>query len=225
LPTNAATDNVSAIAEKRYFRASRAAKLEILNTAHFLGIGAFAARRSPRYSRRTDSELTMMETLEPVDSVPIIFTPPVERQTLTAAGRLVALIIALAALSVLITALLLKPSRDGVGTHLQMGFQRCQFLRTTNLPCPSCGMTTSFSYFAHGNWLASLYTQPGGFVLALLCGAIFWAGLYAAVTASPLQRLIRQIPVAYSVPIILGFFIAAWGWKIFIHLAGMDGWR
>lgn len=159
------------------------------------------------------------------DTVPIIFTPPVERQTLTLGGRMVAIVISLAALSVLIVALLLDPSTSGTGTHVRMGFQRCQFLRTTNLPCPSCGMTTSFSWFAKGHWLVSLYTQPAGFALALTCGALFWAGLYAAVTGSPLHRLLRQVPAMYSVPIILGFFIAAWGWKIFIHLKGMDGWQ
>src|SRR5688572_15818583 len=132
----------------------------------------------------------MTQTLE---QVPIIFTPPVERQTLRPGGRLVALIVALAALSVLVTAFKLTPARNGMGTHQQMGFQRCQFLRTTNLPCPSCGMTTSFSHFAKGNWLASLYVQPGGFLLALTCGAVFWAGLYACVTGSPLQRLLRQV--------------------------------
>jgi hypothetical protein len=163
----------------------------------------------------------MTETSE---NVPIIFTPSVEPQTLSTGGRIVALIIALAALGILVLAVQLKPSRDGRGTHLQMGFQPCQFLRTTNLPCPSCGMTTSFSFFARGNWLASLYVQPGGFVLALACGTLFWAGLYAAITASPLHRLIRQTPGIYSVPIILGFFIAAWGWKILIHLKGIDGW-
>jgi hypothetical protein len=165
----------------------------------------------------------MIETLE--ETVPIIFTPPVERQTLTPGGRVAALMISLAALSVLIIGLQLQPSREGTGTHLQMGLQRCQFLRNTGLPCPSCGMTTSFSWFVRGNWLASLYVQPGGFALALLCGAIFWAALYAAVTASPLHRLLREIPGIYSVPIILGFFIAAWGWKIFIHLKGIDGWH
>jgi hypothetical protein len=158
-------------------------------------------------------------------NVPIIFTPPVERQTLTFGGRVAATIVSLASLSVLVVALMLKPSLDGTGTHLQMGFQRCQFLRTTNLPCPSCGMTTSFTWFAHGHWLASLYVQPAGFALALACGALFWAGLYAAVTGSPLHRLLRQVPGIYSVPIILGFFIATWAWKIFIHLKGIDGWQ
>ncbi|MEA2734980.1 MAG: hypothetical protein QOE14_1431 [Humisphaera sp.] len=162
---------------------------------------------------------------ETADSVPIIFTPPVEPQQVGLGGRLVALIVSLAVLAVLVTGLLLKPSPDGMGTHRQMGFQRCEFLRTTGLPCPSCGMTTSFSWFAKGHWLASLYTQPAGFALALACGAIFWAGLYIFITGSPLHRLARQVPGIYSVPIILGFFIAAWGWKIFIHLKGIDGWR
>jgi len=172
----------------------------------------------------TDAPMT--ETLQEIDrKVPIIFTPPVERQTLPASGRFIALLVALAPLSVLIVASQLPPAPAGTGTHLQMGFQRCEFLRTTGLPCPSCGMTTSFSWFVRGNWLASLYVQPGGFALALLCGAIFWAGMYAAITAAPLHRLLRQIPGIYSVPIILGFFIAAWGWKIFIHLKGIDGWH
>ena len=164
-------------------------------------------------------------TPQPAANVPIIYTPPVERQTLTWGGRLFALAISLVVLSVLVTGLVLKPSPTGMGTHRQMGYHACTFLKTTNLPCPSCGMTTSFSWFARGNWLASLYVQPGGFLLALACGAIFWAGLYAFMTGSPLHRLIRQIPGIYSVPAILGFFIAAWGWKMFIHLKGIDGWR
>ena len=38
--------------------------------------------------------------------------------------------------------------------------------------CPACGMTTSWSYFAKGNWIASISTNAGGFLLALLCIAI-----------------------------------------------------
>jgi hypothetical protein len=194
-----------------------------VDTARFLCIRLFAdggcLRYSPRFAEPARRAPAMTET-----SVPIIFTPPVQRQTVGPGGRLLALLVALAVLAVLVTALLLEPSRNGMGTHRQMGFQSCQFLRTTNLPCPSCGMTTSFSWFAHGNWLASLYTQPGGFVLALACGAIFWAGLYMFITGSPLHRLTKQVPAIYSVPLLLGFFILAWGWKIFVHLKGIDGW-
>jgi len=160
-----------------------------------------------------------------LESVPIIFTPPVERQRLGHGGRVAALIVALAALSVLVIALQLKPSPDGTGTHLQMGFQQCQFLRTTNLPCPSCGMTTSFSYFAHGNFIASFFVQPMGFLLALAFGAGFWACLFMAITAAPLHNLLRQVRMVRFIVLVMGFAIAAWGWKILIHLNGWDGWR
>ena len=164
-------------------------------------------------------------TARPAATVPIIYTPAVHRQTVALAGRLTALAVALAALAVLVVGLLLPPSSTGVGTHRSMGFQRCEFLARTRLPCPSCGMTTSVSHFAKGNWLASLYVQPGGFLVALACGALFWAGLYEFATGSPLHRLVNQVPALYLVPAVLGFFIAAWGWKIFIHLRGAGGWQ
>ena len=242
LPMKVAAHNFNGAKPKGVRRALAARYARIVHAARFLCIGVFADPGSPRiqsvagpaipvaparaWARAPAATVTMTPPSEPqLDAVPIIYTPSVEPQTLTAAGRVFALAVALGALSVLVIAMRLSPSHNGTGTHLQMGFERCQFLRTTNLPCPSCGMTTSFSHFAHGNWLASLYVQPGGFVLALACGAVFWAGLYAAITASPLQRLLRQVPAIYSVTTLLGFFIAAWGWKIFIHLKGVDGWH
>ena len=86
-------------------------------------------------------------------------------------------------------------------------------------------MTTSFSWFVRGNWLASFYVQPMGFLLALASGALFWAGLFIAATGAPVHRLLRQIRGVHWIVAILGFAIAAWGWKIFIHLGHFDGWR
>jgi hypothetical protein len=157
--------------------------------------------------------------------VPIIFTPPVERPVVPAAGRLLALLIAGTAVSLLVIGTMLPPSPAGIGTHRRMGFQACEFERITRLPCPTCGMTTSFSWFVRGNWLASLYVQPMGFALALAAGATFWGGMYIAITGRPIHRLLRQIPGVWLVCGAMGFGIAAWGWKIFIHLNGMDGWR
>jgi hypothetical protein len=158
-------------------------------------------------------------------AVPIIYTPVVRPRTVTPYARFIALLVAAAALAPLVIGLNLRPSADGVGTHLSMGFQRCTFLAQTKLPCPSCGMTTSFAHFVRGQWLASLYVQPGGFALALTCAALFWAALYMAVTGRPIHRLTNQLPGVKGLPIVLGFFILAWGWKIFIHLKGIDGWH
>ena len=157
--------------------------------------------------------------------VPIIFTPSVQRPAVPLTGRLGAAGIALATLTVMVMAVRLPPNPEGVGTHRTMGFARCEFLSRTGLPCPSCGMTTSFAWFVRGNWIASFYVQPMGFVLALLTGAVFWAAVYIAVTGRAIHRLLGQLPTVYLVSALMGFAIAAWAWKIFIHLRGIDGWH
>lgn len=158
-------------------------------------------------------------------AVPIIYTPPAQRQMLSPGGRLAALAVSLACLAVLLVAVELPPSATGEGTHTRMGLQKCEWLQRVGVPCPTCGMTTSFAWFARGNWLASFYVQPMGFLLALLTGGIFWAGLYMALTGGPLQRLLRQIPMNKVLVAMIAFGIIAWGWKIFIYVHGIDGWH
>ncbi len=85
-------------------------------------------------------------------------------------------------------------------------------------------MTTSYAWFARGNFLASFYVQPMGFLLALLTVVAFWMGLYVALTGRAVYRLLARGPSRYYVPGLLVWAIIAWGWKIFIHLHGIDGW-
>ena len=158
-----------------------------------------------------------MPRAQPIE-VPAIYTPAVQRQCVGIKGRIIALVLALTAMAVLVIAVTLPPSGSGVGTHRALGFRACEFLERTRLPCATCGMTTSFSHFVRGQWHRSLYVQPMGFLLALGCGGMVWAGFYIALTGSPLHRLLHQVPALYTVPAIMGFGIAAWGWKIFIHL-------
>ena len=133
--------------------------------------------------------------------------------------------ISAACLTVLIIAARLTPGAAGVATHTELGMQECQFLARTGIPCPSCGMTTSFSLFVRGKILGSFWVQPMGAVLAILTTLSFWAALYIAVTGKPIARLMRTIPSRYYLPPLLAWALVAWGWKIFIHLKGIDGWR
>lgn len=158
-------------------------------------------------------------------SVPKVYAiSPVPRR-LGVVGRGVALLVAGACLGLLVTAATLPPSPAGVGSHQRLGLKQCQFLQTSGLPCPSCGMTTSFAWFVRGNFLASLYVQPMGFVLAVATAMTFWGALYVAITGKPAYLLLGFIPVRYTLLPALLFGVAAWGYKILIHLKGIDGWR
>jgi hypothetical protein len=140
-------------------------------------------------------------------------------------GRLLALGLAIGSLSLLVTAASLTPSAGGFGTHRQLGLAECGFLARTGLPCPACGMTTSFSWFVRGNLAASFYVQPMGMVLAAICGLCVWLAGYVAVTGRPIHRVFKVVPEKYYLIPLLSLAMIGWGWKMYIHLHGIDGWK
>ena len=54
-------------------------------------------------------------------------------------------------------------------THKQLGLPPCRFYEVTHLPCPSCGMTTSFALLVRGDVVNSLRANAAGTLLALFC--------------------------------------------------------
>lgn len=157
-------------------------------------------------------------------AVPTIFAPPARPIRLGLYGRLIALLLAVACGTVIYYALILAPSHSGVGTHRGLGLYACSMLVNYDLPCPTCGMTTSFSWFFRGNLLASAYVQPAGFLLAYTTLLTFLAASYEALTARPVHRMLRIIPIRPLLISCLVLFILGWGWKIGIHRLGIDGW-
>lgn len=138
--------------------------------------------------------------------------------------RLLAAGVAGGCLAVLLVAAWLKPNVHGTGTHTQLGLEACAFKVRTGLPCPSCGFTTAFAYFAHGNLLASVYTQPMGAALAALAAAAVWIGFYVALTGRPVHRLFKLLPSRYYLIPLMTLAVLGWGWKIVLTLTGRDGW-
>jgi hypothetical protein len=157
-------------------------------------------------------------------AVPLIYTREVLPPATGVVTRLVAMAVALGCLAVLATGAWLRPDGHGISTHTQLGLPPCQFEVRTGLPCPSCGFTTSVTYFAHGNVLASVYLQPMGFVIAVGCAAAVWIGSYIALTGRPVHRLAGMLPGRTLVIALTAIALAAWGWKIWIHLSGRDHW-
>ena len=63
----------------------------------------------------------------------------------------------------------LEPDTRGYGTHQQLPFYGypCGLVLTSGLPCPTCGMTTSFSSVMHGDFVSAFKAQPAGAVLCM----------------------------------------------------------
>lgn len=88
--------------------------------------------------------------------------------------RVLLVFLALCFGGILTIAVLLNPyNGDGsakrMETHRELGLPPCTFYKMTDLPCPSCGMTTSFALLMHGDVLNSLRANWTGTILALGC--------------------------------------------------------
>ena len=125
--------------------------------------------------------------------------------------------IAVAALSLLIVASILKPASEGLGTHQQLGLPQCGWISAANMPCPTCGMTTAFSHAADGNLLGSFRAQPMGALLAIATAIAVVVGGWSALSGSTLGPFLAGLFNARVGWMLLAFFIAAWIWKIMVH--------
>ena len=74
----------------------------------------------------------------------------------------------LVVLSVFGVAAWLKPNPNGFGTHQQLGLPPCTIRMIFQVPCPSCGMTTSFANFVRGRWISAIQANAAGFLLAVI---------------------------------------------------------
>jgi len=90
--------------------------------------------------------------------------------------RICLVLIALGLLAVFAVAIYLNPYKDGKvwfeETHRQLGLAPCTFKDMTGLPCPSCGMTSSFALLVRGDLWHSVQANFVGTLLALFCLAV-----------------------------------------------------
>ena len=89
--------------------------------------------------------------------------------------------------TLLITAATLRPSKNGLGTHQQLGLPPCTVRVAFGIPCPSCGMTTSWSHFMRGRWTSSIECNAGGFLLAVVTTIVIVRASIAAIHATPVS--------------------------------------
>lgn len=136
-------------------------------------------------------------------------------------GRLPRILLAVWCLLLIVVlgiAVWLPPDPRGFGTHQGLGLPPCTFRATLNIPCPSCGFTTSFSHFVRGEWILSANANPAGFGLAFLCATqIPWAAV--SCWKGSLWRISRPDRVFIIVlTIVITAMLLVWGYRLIDYL-------
>jgi hypothetical protein len=115
---------------------------------------------------------------------------------------------------VLVIARLLPPSPRGVGTHEQLGLPPCLFLKFTGLPCPSCGLTTSFAHATRLHFYEALTTQPFGLLAFFLTVLLIPLSCYLLYARVPWRRIIQARGANLLVYALLVFYLIGWVYKL-----------
>ena len=111
---------------------------------------------------------------------------------------------------VLVLARVLTPDPSGLGTHVQLGLPPCLFHALTSVPCPACGLTTSFAHMARLEPIAAARAHPLGVPLFLATLVAVPLSLVGAVRAWPLGPTLRALRVREACWVMLAALLSSW---------------
>jgi len=115
-----------------------------------------------------------------------------------------------------------QPDPRGFGSHEQLGLPPCGFALATGLPCPTCGMTTSFAYFVRLRPVDAARANPVGAILFLVVVAAAVGSLFHLVIwRSPAPVLDRLPPVRLLLAGLVGLLLLGWGGMILRAAGGV----
>jgi hypothetical protein len=139
-----------------------------------------------------------------------------DRSRLSGPIRAGMVLAALGLIGVLGTARWLEPDPRGYGTHTQLGLAPCAFSLVTGRRCPSCGMTTSFAWFARGRLDRSWRANPAGSLLAPACVALIPWLLAGAVRGRPVGARSLERPLIGLVVATVALGLLSWTFRLIL---------
>jgi hypothetical protein len=96
-------------------------------------------------------------------------------------------------------------------THRQLGLPECTFKEKTGMPCPSCGMTSSFSLFIRGDLWNSLKANWVGTLLATFCLLLIPWCIASVYLGRPVLIRSFELPISISIVALLTLLLVRWG--------------
>ena len=89
----------------------------------------------------------------------------------------------------------------------------CGFKQRTNLPCPTCGMTTATIAFAQGRIVQAFYIQPAAGLIYSLAVIVAALALFVAVSGiypSFIKRFLAEIRIRHIILFLIIVLAAGW---------------
>jgi hypothetical protein len=140
-------------------------------------------------------------------------------------ARVVLIAVAVGLAAVFAVAIYLDPYQDNgqarrMETHRQLGLPECTFKEKTGLPCPSCGMTTSFALMVRGDVWNAVQANSAGAVLAAICMLVIpWS-----IACTLLGRFVLVRSVEWTLTrLVVAFFVfmlLRWGVVLLVQHLG-----
>jgi hypothetical protein len=112
-------------------------------------------------------------------------------------------------------------SAERMETHRQLGLPPCTFYYATGVPCPACGMTTSFALLVRGDVAHSLQANWVGTLLAAFCLLFIPWGLISVARRVPL--FVRSLERALMVVVLTLLSLMMLRWLIVLGVAYWGG--
>lgn len=136
--------------------------------------------------------------------------------------RGILLLVVVGLVAVFVVAARIQPYReDGVAqrmaTHEQLGLPECSFVTATGVPCPSCGLTTSFALTVRADLANAARANWVGLLLALFCLTLIPWGVISlvvgrAVGVPSLERAILVVISSLFVLLLVRWAFVLW-WR------------
>ncbi|MBN2578526.1 MAG: DUF2752 domain-containing protein [Pirellulales bacterium] len=131
--------------------------------------------------------------------------------------RLVLTVLGLGLIGLMVVARLLTPSPTECGTHQELGLPPCTFRVLFGLPCPTCGMTTSWAHLVRGEVLAAVHANCGGLLLGVLAMlAVPWS-LVSAWRGRWTGWTPRDTVAGWVATGLLVLILLQWAWRLWLR--------
>lgn len=128
------------------------------------------------------------------------------------------MLIALGIAGVFAIALWLDPYQDGrvwlEETHRQLGMRPCTVKAQFGIPCPSCGMTSSFALLAHGDVLNALRANFAGVLLAIFLAIFAVWGILCSLRGKVVGIRDPFVAIFRFSVIFFCLMMARWAWIV-----------